>query len=537
MFFALAIFAGLVLFCLYNVQQKYKYFESRGIPYVKPSFLLGNGAPLIFKKKDMLRHIQDLYHTHPEAKIMGLFDFTAPVWMVRDPEAIKQLAVKDFDHFSDHTPIYTGGDVEDMGTDSLFGNSLLLLRGQKWRDMRATLSPAFTGSRMRLMFELVSECAQSMVDYFREEATAGKRLEYEMKDVFSRFSNDVIASVAFGIKVDSLREPDNEFFINGKELMNFRNMKTVAKVLLMRMFPRLMIKLKADISSAEMNAYFRGMITDNMKQRQAHGIVRNDMINILMQVRQGALKNQKEDQETSNAGFAVVEESTTIGQPRDRVWSDNELAAQCFLFFIAGSETVSTYLTFLAYELLINPEVQEKLFREIAEVERSLAGKPIGYDQLQAMKYMDMVVSENLRLWPPAPFADRYCSKNYRYDDGQGTRVTIEKGQIVWFPTTALQHDPEYFPDPYRFDPERFSDQNRSKIKTGTYLPFGIGPRACIGSRLALLEVKVVAYHLVKHFKLVRSERSKVPLKLKSKMIGMEVDGGVWLELEPRERS
>ncbi|XP_019557478.3 probable cytochrome P450 9f2 [Aedes albopictus] len=534
MFFTLVIFAGLILLFYYNVQQKYKYFKIRGIPYAKPSFLLGSGAPLVLKKKDMLRHIQDLYQTHPQAKIMGLFDFTAPVWMVRDPDTIKQLGVKDFDHFSDHTPIYTRGDVQDMGTESLFGNSLLLLRGQKWRDMRATLSPAFTGSRMREMFELVSECARSMVEYFGEEARAGKRLEYEMKDVFTRFSNDVIASVAFGIKVDSLREQDNEFFVNGKELMNFRDMKTVAKVLLMRMFPRMMIKLKADISSAEMNAYFRGMIMDNMRQREAHGIVRHDMINLLMQVRQGTMKNRKEDLESTNAEFAAVEETSVGSRSHNRVWSDNELAAQCFLFFIAGSETVSTCLTFLAYELLINPDVQEKLYQEIMEVERSLGGKSVGYDQLQSMKYMDMVVSENLRLWPPAPFSDRYCAKDYRYDDGQGTRVTIEKGQIVWFPTTALQHDPEYFPNPYKFDPERFSEQNRDKIRSGTYLPFGIGPRACIGSRLALLEVKVVAYYLVKNFRLVRSERSMVPLKLKSKMIGMEVDGGVWLGLEAR---
>ncbi|XP_065080292.1 probable cytochrome P450 9f2 [Ochlerotatus camptorhynchus] len=234
-------------------------------------------------------------------------------------------------------------------------------------------------------------------------------------------------------------------------------------------------------------------------------------------------------------GFAVVGESSIGKSSHNRVWSDNELAAQCFLFFIAGSDTVSTCLTFVSYELLINPDIQDKLYQEIVAVDRSLDGKPVSYEALQKMQYMDMVVSESLRLWPPAPFVDRFCVKDYLYNDEQGTRVQIHKNQLVWFPTTALHHDPKYYPDPFKFDPERFSEENRDKIRPGTYLPFGVGPRACIGSRFALLEVKVILYNLLRHFTLVRSEKTKVPLKLESKMIGIKIAGGVWLEFKPRE--
>lgn len=273
---------------------------------------------------------------------------------------------------------------------------------------------------------------------------------------------------------------------------------------------------------------------DNMKQRETNGIVRNDMINILMQVQKGALLHQKDEQDTKDAGFAAVEESSVGKAQHNRVWSENELVAQCFLFFLAGFDTVSTCLTFVSYELLANPDVQQKLFEEIMAVEASLDGKPLSYEVLQKMQYLDQIISETLRLWPPAPFVDRYCVKDYLFDDGQGTRIPIQKGQIVWFPITALHHDAKYFPEPNRFDPERFSEQNRPKINPGAYLPFGVGPRNCIGSRFALMEVKAIVYHLVKNFTLERSGKSRIPLKLEKSYIAMIVEGGMWLEFRPR---
>lgn len=529
-----AFLAGIALVFYLHISNKYKFFAKRNIPFVKPTFLLGNTASVLLKQQDMVQCVKALYNKYPSERVTGLFDFVSPVLMIRDPEAVKQIGVKDFDHFVDHTPIVNRANVEDVGVNSLFGNSLFALRGQKWRDMRATLSPAFTGSKMRHMFEFVSNCARSAADHFLAEAKAGRKIECEMKDIFSRFSNDVIASVAFGIEVDSLRDRENSFYVKGKELLNFQNLKTLVKVILLRAFPELMIRLKVDIQSEELTEYFKTMITDNMKQREAHGIVRNDMINILMQVQKGALKHQKEENEGKDAGFATVEESHVGKVMHSRVWSENELISQCFLFFLAGFDTVSTGLTFLSYELLLNPDVQQRLYEEIMSVEKSLDGKPLSYEELQKMQYMDMVVSETLRLWPPAPVVDRYCVKDYLYEDGSGTRFKINKGQTIWFPIVALHHDPKYYPNPAKFDPERFSEENRASINTAAYIPFGVGPRNCIGSRFALMEVKAIAYNLVKNFTFERGAKTVVPLQLRKSLFGLGVDGGVWLELKPR---
>ncbi|KXJ79841.1 hypothetical protein RP20_CCG027714 [Aedes albopictus] len=533
-----AMAVGAIVLLLYHYgTKKYEYFLTKPIPALKPTFLFGNTGPMMFRRRDVCSHVKILYNSFEGFKMGGFYDFMKPIFMLREPEVIKQITVKDFDYFMDHTPTMTNSnpDSDEVGGDSLFGNSLFALRGQKWRDMRATLSPAFTGSKMRHMFELVADCAQSMAEFFKAEAAAGKTLEYEMKDTFSRFGNDVIATVAFGIKVDSLRDRENEFFTKGKAMLNFQSIKVLFKFLFLRAFPTVSRKLGVDFVDSTLTEYFKGMIVDNMKQREAHGIMRNDMIQMMMEVRKGSLRHQKDEKDTKDAGFATVEESKVGKSTINRVWTENELIAQCFLFFLAGFDTVSTCMTFLTYELMLNPDVQQRLYDEVMETDESLNGKPLTYEVLQRMEYMDMVVSEALRKWPPAVVSDRFCVKNYMYDDGKGTRFVIEKGTTMWIPTIAIHTDPKYYENPEKFDPERFNEQNRSKIDTGAYLPFGVGPRNCIGSRLALMEVKVIIYNLLKEFSLEASEKTQIPLKMSKNMFALQAENGVWLELKPRK--
>lgn len=140
-------------------------------------------------------------------------------------------------------------------------------------------------------------------------------------------------------------------------------------------------------------------------------------------------------------------------------------------------------MSFLAHEIAANPEVQDKLMSEINEVQAELDGKTITYDVLQKMKYLDQVICETLRMYPAAPFIDRVCLKDYdlKYDDKV---AHIKKGTMMWFPVAGLHQDPKYFPNPKKFDPERFSEENKANINMDAYLPFGLGPRNCIGSRL-----------------------------------------------------
>lgn len=206
--------------------------------------------------------------------------------------------------------------------------------------------------------------------------------------------------------------------------------------------------------------YFKSLVFDAMKYRKEHQIVRPDMIHLLMEA-------QSQGDDTTESG---------------KRFSDEDLLAQCLLFFFAGFETVSTCLCFLTYELCMNPEVQSQLYEEVKSVEQQLEGKPLDYDTLMHMKYLDMVVSESLRKWPPAPRTDRLCNANIDLkDENDKLIVSLKKEDILFIPIFGLQHDPAYFEDPEEFRPERFSEENKKHIKPFTYMPFGVGPRSCIG--------------------------------------------------------
>lgn len=204
-----------------------------------------------------------------------------------------------------------------------------------------------------------------------------------------------------------------------------------------------------------------------------------------MQVRKGSLQYDEKSNEAPE-GFATAGQSEFRKTNVTQKWNDDELVAQCFIFFIAGFESVASALTFAAYELLANPDVQRKLYEEIKDVNEQLNGNRVSYDVLQKMKYMDQVVSEILRKWPITPQTDRTCTKNYVYDDGK-LKFEIEKDSNIIFPIYGLHHDPKYYPNPSKFDPERFNDENKHNIMNGTYAPFGIGNNSFaffIGSEL-----------------------------------------------------
>lgn len=153
--------------------------------------------------------------------------------VIKDLNLLKQITVKDFDHFIDRSSRFP------EETETLMGKSLFSLKGQKWREMRVTLSPTFTGSKMRGIFVLMSDCANGVVDYLVNRSN-GQFMEVEMKDLFSRYTNDVIATAAFGIKCDSLKNPDNTFYCMGKKLTDLAGILSILRSALALTAPKVL---------------------------------------------------------------------------------------------------------------------------------------------------------------------------------------------------------------------------------------------------------------------------------------------------------
>lgn len=308
-----------------------------------------------------------------------------PVILVKDPDLIKQMIIKDFDHFTEHRVIIT----EEI--DPLFGKNLLSLSGQKWKDMRSTLSPAFTGSKMRHMFHLIGNCCDDGVTHLLNESKQHHRMVVDMKDLFTRFTNDFIATAVFGVNINSLKDKDNEFYTIIKKATTFNGLQTF-KFIGYSIIPQLMKFLKVQIFQPSLNTFIRRLVGDTMKQREDSGLIRLDMIHLLMQAKkEGIIQGDAEKFSEENEGFAAAEESTIEGT--NSKWDDDDLVAQCLIFLFAGFETSSILMSFVAHELTVNPDIQERLIEEIDDVREIFEGKYISYDAIQGMKYMDMVVS------------------------------------------------------------------------------------------------------------------------------------------------
>lgn len=269
--------------------------------------------------------------------------------------------------------------------------------------------------------------------------------------------------------------------------------------------------------------YFKKLVYSAMNYRKEHSIVRPDMIHLLME----AQKQFQKDQEAAKAEGSASQDRAEF--------NDEDLLAQCLLFFSAGFETVATCLSFTCHELLANPEVQQKLYEEIKAVEEELGGKPLDYDTLMALKYLDCVVSESLRKWPPAFILDRMCSADFELKDEEGEVVLqLRKDELVHIPVGAIHHDPDNFPEPEVFRPERFDEEHKHEIRQFTYLPFGLGPRSCIGNRMALMEVKSLLYQLVKAYNLKPTDKTSPDMMSSISGFRMMPRELFWCKLESR---
>lgn len=479
------------------------HFKERGIPFDKPQFLWGNCAELFKRKLNMFDFTRKIYGLHPDERVVGLFALRKPTLLIRDPDLIKQLVVKEFDNLMGH------GAVIDEEMDDLMGSSLISLNGQKWKDMRSTLSPVFTGSKMRMMFQLIVEVCEQMMTHLEERVGGSdpELLNLEVKDLAGKFTNDIIALCAFGLKCDTMKDKDNEFYSLGQQVMDFKSRGKSLKFLGFQIFPKILKFFKVQIVETPLKDFFRGIVLNTMQYRMENNVHRPDVISLLMEAR------------------------------KEGKWTDDELIAQCFIFFLAGFDTSSTAVSFAIYQVATNPEVQERLIEEIRGVQRELQGTKLTYEVIQEMKYLDAVVSEVLRIMPPVAFTDRVCTKEFTFDDQKGFKYHFREGDSIWIPMFGLHMDEKYFKDADQFNPDRFMPENRHLINPDTYMPFGVGQRNCIASRFALMEVKAFLFHFLANFSIQATEKTQIPLKIVPSMGSVDTEHGIHIGIRKREAS
>ncbi|OQV14013.1 Cytochrome P450 3A9 [Hypsibius exemplaris] len=507
-------------------RRKFEYWQKKGIPGPRPWPLVG----VFVQTMKMGLGFYDLWAIQQFGKIFGYFDGSRPILAVSDPDMLRSILVKDFPQFINRRNLDING--------PLLEQSVTVLHGQKWKDVRSALVPTFTSGRLKQMNGLINECCDNLVSNLGKKADADE--EFECQSLFRTVTMDVIASTFFGTKIDSQNDPKNEFTKNAKEAFDFTNFNPV--LIIFFLFPWAMPlakKLGLQIISKEKLDFFVANTKEIIRMRSESNVVRNDFIQLMMRSMNAPDKNEKKPVETTtevqnaddSQGSDIISHNLSVGSGQEKSLSHanykltlDEVVAQAVIFFLAGFETSATALTFLTYCLAVEQTIQDKLRQSIEEVMQDLE-EPT-FESIAQMHYLDACVNEALRMYPPVSRTERECNEDWEYKG-----LKIAKGTVISIPIYAIQRDEEFWPNPDVYDPERFSYENKQKIKPYTFNTFGQGPRNCIGMRFAYYEIKMVMVHILRNFRILPSAKTEIPLQLKDTGF-MAPKNGAWVKLQ-----
>ncbi|XP_058804275.1 cytochrome P450 6k1-like [Phymastichus coffea] len=475
LFFCIII--GIYLYFTRN----FKYWKKLGVKEIPPTVFFGNLGPCLLAKRSIIDVLQDMYDVGKNELFIGYYVLDKPHLLLRDPELIKHVLIKDFNYFSSRNATSRSSDI--VGKMNLF-----VVRNPEWKYIRQKLSPIFTSGRLKKMFELMLEIEKDFSVYLESLNLDGNGRPLDIKEICAKYTTDLIGITAYGMKFNSLLDPDALLRKVGKDIFG-RTYRRHIELFSAILIPELVKAFGIQIFGNGATNFLKKVFWEAIDQRIKSGAKRADLIDLLIDLK----KEQENDSDSNKIEL-----------------QGDALVAQAAIFFTGGFETSSTTMTYTLYELAKAPELQEKLRKEILDILSQSDGM-ITYDMITSqLPYLDMVVSETLRMYPILPFLDRVANMDYEFP---GTKLTVKAGSSVVIPLYAIQNDPQYFSKPRIFDPERFSPENKRNIKPNTYFPFGDGPRVCIGMRLGLLQMKLALVHLLSKYKFSPSKETPIPLE------------------------
>nr|ARA91605.1 cytochrome P450 monooxygenase [Pieris rapae] len=460
---ALTIIVLVVLY--FYGTRTFKYWEKKGVKNDRPLPFLGNNARNYLMQKSATELAAEAYWKYPEEKVVGFYRSTKPEIVLRDPQLIKKVLTSDFYHFYPR-----GLNTHKMVVEPMLRN-LFFADGDLWRLLRQRLTPAFTTGKLRAMFPLIVERAERL-QLRALQATEQSGGVIDARDLMARYTTDFIGACGFGLDADSLQDDDSEFRKLGNKIFQL-GIRNVVTNFLKELFPETFKHLKF-LGNVEKTII--RLLKEVLKQRNYEPSNRNDFVDLLI--------------ECKKKGTIVGESIERLGADgkaaRAELHVDDELlAAQMFVFFAAGFETSSSATSTALNELAHNIHVQRKVQQEIDRVLAKHNNK-LTYEAVKEMTYLEWTFKEAMRVFPSLGFLIRECARKYTFED---LNLTIDEEVSVIIPLQALHNDPQYFNDPKQFRPERFDPDvlNGDQYKN-VYLPFGDGPRACIGARLGMMQ-------------------------------------------------
>jgi len=316
----LAIFA--ILIYLFD-QHFHSYWYNRFIPFKDPKFLFGELGRLVVQRKCIGEFIGQIYQNHKQKNILGLYFLYRPILVINDPQLIRDVMIKDFVHFHDR------GFPIDEEVDPLFAH-LLMISGQRWRDLRVKLTPLFSSGKLKGMYPTIRNSAQVFQDFLIKNVESGNEI-FDMRDLLARFMINVISSVAFGIENDCINEPENMFRKIGLKVFE-PTFKRIFQDTLAIFVPKFILLTKFKQISKEIEDFFMSVVKQTIELREnTKNYNRKDLMQLLMQLKNQGYVSVDKDEEFNFDDKENIKKSLEL-----KKLTFTEVAAQAFLFFVAG---------------------------------------------------------------------------------------------------------------------------------------------------------------------------------------------------------
>lgn len=265
----------LLLLLYYLCTKNHNYWESRGVPFEKPVFFVGNFYKILAGKQHISYRMREIYNSF-NTPYIGIYIFHQPNLVIKSPDLVKKILVKDFDKFINRR-VATNEAVDPIATHTLFS-----AQDQVWKNLRAKISPVFTSGKMKLMFPLMKECGSDLVDYL--DKRNGEVVE--VRNMTKKFAVDIISSCAFGINAYCLKEESSEIMKVTTKLMDLKSFVRTFSIFSYFFAPMFVDIFRLTFVDKTSSNYLVKIFNTTIKERQKQNIVRHDLIDLLNNLKQ-----------------------------------------------------------------------------------------------------------------------------------------------------------------------------------------------------------------------------------------------------------
>lgn len=497
-FVLLSLLLGVLIVAYYfYLTRNYNYWRDQGIPCAK-DFLpgLGHMWPVVSVRMSLADFGRQIYESHPDHSMVGFYDKTEPALLIRDPELVKKVMQSNFASFSENLL------KVDPHLDPLFSVNPFFASGEMWLTSRKRLTHAFTGKRIRMLYTCIEQICRKFDDYLERTLSANNgMMELEMRDLFSRYTGEVVANASLGVEGFCFEGENHpaSFVAMGKLVFDPTPLGKIVQTLNF-FLPELNKILRMPFVPKHVDYFFRSTVKQVLCIRRQEIERRNDFLQLM------------------------VDFEKTEGEQID----EGLLTAHAFSFFADGYDTSSITLSFVSYQLARHPLIQQRLRNEVETVLAKHDGQ-LTYESLKEMTYMDQVISESQRHYTSGGVMGKVCTEEFELKGSDGLCCRVKPGTKILISVFGLHRDPKHWPDANVYDPDRFAANRKAKIENFTFLPFGEGPRICVGMRMALLQVKACLATFIRKYSLELSPKTQEPLKMQPGSFLTAPIGGLWI--------